>query len=93
MSKPIATGDGSETFDIECFMLTQAWTCILDTPSDEQNVLYKHLVTSESILEQLASVVPLHFAPNLSEVLLNDVPPTIDDFIKLPMDAVRGWGV
>jgi hypothetical protein len=91
-TSPSAT-ESSGNIDLETFVLSLAWTCLHDTPTNQKNVLYDEFISSASILNDLASACSLEFAPGLNEVLRDDAPPTIQYFTTLPGDAFKGWGV
>lgn len=89
---PSAT-ESPMALDLHTLVLSLAWTCLHDTPSNQKNVLYDELLKSEFILEDVASAHPFEFAPGLHEVLTSDALPTTKFFKTLPGDAIKGWGI
>lgn len=90
-SPPVSESSGD--VDLKELVLALAWTCLNDTPTNEKNVLYDKFITSHTVFQDLASAVPIEFAPGLNEVLRDDALPTIEYLTTLPSDTVQGWGI
>jgi hypothetical protein len=79
--------------DIETVVLSLAWSCLSDTPENQKNLYFDEFITSETMLWDVASDHPIKFAPSLFEMLQSETLPTVEDFIKLPGLAFKGWGI
>jgi hypothetical protein len=79
--------------DIKTVVLSLAWSCLSDTPADQKNLYFDEFVTSKTMLWDLASDHPIKFAPSLFEMLQSETLPTVENFIKLPGLAFKGWGI
>jgi hypothetical protein len=75
------------------FVLMMTWTCLKDTPSLQKNVLYAQFITSQAVLEEIASTTSLTFAPELFAVLQATAPPSIEYFKSLPIDTLQCWAI
>jgi hypothetical protein len=74
-------------------VLSWTWTCLFITPVTQKNPLFSQIIPSQAVLEELASMISLQFAPGLFEVLQGPAPPTILYFqtlLTLPIDV---WAV
>ena len=74
-------------------VLSLAWTCLSDTPVTQKHPYFTRFITSQAVLEEIASVTSLFFAPGLFEALEATAPPTIQYFKTLPTEPTKSWAV
>lgn len=74
-------------------VLSLTWTCLNDTPVTQKHLYFDHFITSQAVLEEIASAASLFFAPGLFEALEATAPPTIQYFKTLPTEPTKSWAV
>jgi hypothetical protein len=74
-------------------VLLISWTVLSDTPASQKHKYFVRFITSQAILEEIASTTSLVFAPGLFDVLQAAAPPTIKYFKTLPTEITKRWAV
>ena len=82
--------------DILTLVLVMAWACLSCTPANQKNALLAVLFASQSVFNEVASLVSIEFTPGLWEILQSGTPPTLRQFKTFrggPKRTDRLWAV
>lgn len=80
--------------DILSLILLLTWTCFTTTPDRRKHHVFKKVLASKEIFQELCSSASLSFAPGLLEVLKSATPPTVAFFKTLPTEfSTKRWAI
>ena len=74
-------------------VLLLTWTCLSTFSEEQTHPIFRKVLSSQVILEQLFSSASLVFAPGLFELIQAIEPPTVSYFKSLPTNFKKKWAV
>jgi hypothetical protein len=83
-----AVAMGFKSTSILKLVLTLCWVATCFTSSDSKNYLFDKVFTGQDILETIAALTTLTFAPSLFDILKSSTAPTIAALKTIPANAL-----